>query len=103
MRVPVEVLPPGTRPPVLDQNPPALQALVDQQVHPVKIAVLEAFRWVGGPLSARELWRIGLGEPGYPNVAYHVKALSELGFIEVTHESPTRGVVEKFYAVKIGS
>lgn len=40
-----------------------------------------------------------IGEPKYGNVAYHVKALADLGFIQQTHKRPARGTMEKFYAL----
>jgi hypothetical protein len=95
----VELLPPGERPHLRVQAQFRWPALIDYQVHPVKVAVVEALRWVGGPLSAREIWLLGIGEPVYGTVAYHVKALVDLGFLKQSALSPARRTVEKFYVV----
>ncbi len=96
----VETLRQGERPPLRRQARFAWPVLIDSQVHPVKVAVVEALRWIGGPLSARELWLLGVGEPVYGTVAYHVKNLADLGLIVQAAEAPTRGSLEKFYRVK---
>jgi hypothetical protein len=95
----VEVLPQGERPSLRRQPRFDWTALIDAQVHPIKVAVVEALRWVGGPLSARELWLIGVGEPVYGNVAYHVKTLADDGLLTQTAKAPARGSVEKFYVL----
>jgi len=74
-------------------------SMISCHIHPLKIAAVEALRWIGGPLSAKELWLIGVGEPVYGNVAYHVKVLVDLGLIQQTHERPARGAMEKFYGL----
>ena len=61
--------------------------------------MIEALRWLGGPLSAREIWLLGVGEPKYGTVAYHVKALVDLGLLIQAAESPRRGSLEKFYVL----
>jgi len=95
----IEVLPPGERPQLTRQHAFDWTALIERQVHPIKIAVLEALRWVGGPLSARELWLIGVGDPVYGTVAYHVKSLADEGLLIHTVSTPARGSVEKFYVL----
>ncbi len=95
----VELLPPGARPNLRGQPTFGWLALIDSQVHPVKVAVIEALQWVGGPLSAREIWLMGTGEPEYGTVAYHVKALLKLGLITLAAMSPARGSLEKFYVL----
>jgi hypothetical protein len=100
--VAVETLAPDERPDLRGQSRFAWASLIDDQVHPVKVAVVEVLRLVGGPLSARDLWLIGVGEPAYSTVCYHVKALADLGLIEQTHRRPARGSVEKFYVIRAG-
>jgi hypothetical protein len=86
--------------PALRRQPQfAWPSLIECQVHPVKVAAVEALRWIGGPLSARELWLIGMGDPAYATVCHHVKFLLDLGFIELTHQRPRRGAMEKFYVL----
>lgn len=93
----IEVLRQGERPSLRRQPRFDWPALIDSQVHPVKVAVIEALRWVGGPLSAREVWLMGVGEPEYGTVAYHVKTLVDLGLLTHVASSPARGSVEKFH------
>lgn len=93
------VLPAGERPRLYPQPLVPWPSLIECHIHPVKIAAVEALRWIGGPLSAKELWLMKVGEPKYGNVAYHVKALADLGLIEQTHARPARGTMEKFYAL----
>lgn len=95
----VVLLPAGERPRLCPQPPVSWPSLIDCHIHPVKIATVEALRWIGGPLSAMELWLMKVGEPKYGNVAYHVKALADLGLIRQTHERSARGTMEKFYAL----
>lgn len=92
-------LPAGERPPLRRQPGFPWPALIELHVHPVKVGVIEALRWVGGPVSAKELWRLGVGEPDYGIVAYHVKALADHSFLEHVAASPARGSAEKFYVL----
>jgi hypothetical protein len=95
----VETLPSGERPQLRRQSAPRWPTLIESQVHPVKVAVIEAMQWVGGPLSAREIWLMDVGEPAFGTVAYHVKTLVELGVLTHIANSPARGSVEKFHVL----
>jgi hypothetical protein len=95
----VVLLSAGERPQICSQPQVPWPSMISCHIHPLKIAAVEALRWIGGPLSAKELWLMGLGEPEYGNVAYHVKALVDLGLIQQTHERPARGTMEKFYVL----
>jgi len=75
--------------------------LINEEIHPIKVASIEALRVIGGPLSARELWLIGVGDgAAYGTVAYHVRALADLKVTVQTHKAPARGAEEKFYALR---
>jgi hypothetical protein len=95
----VETLSPGERPKLRHQSTSGWPVLIESQVHPVKVAVIEVLRWVGGPLSAREVWLMGVGELDYGIVAYHVRSLVELGVLTHTANTPARGSVEKFHVL----
>lgn len=95
----VITIPAGERPPLRSQGPFCWSALIDQHVHPLKVAIVEALAWVGGPLSAKELWLLDVGDPNYGNVLYHLTAMIDLGVLRRTHESPARGSAEKFYVL----
>jgi predicted transcriptional regulator len=72
--------------------------LIESQVNPVKVAVIEALHWVGGPLSAHEVWLMGVGAE-LSTVAYHVKTLVDLGILTHVAEAPVRGSLEKFHVL----
>lgn len=75
--------------------------MISIHIHEVKVAAIEALDWIGGPLSAKELWVIlDPGRYAYPTVAYHVKNLCDLELIELTDSVPRRGSAEKFYVLK---
>lgn len=72
--------------------------LVAQTVHPAKVAIVEALQWIGHPLSALELTAI-LADAHYGKdlIAYHARALAELGAIEVAASRRVRGAWENYY------
>lgn len=97
----VERLAPGERPQLRRPRPFVWDRLIELEIHPVKIAVIETLRVIGGPLSARDLWLIGVGGGvGYQAVAYHVRALADCEITEQTHKVPARGSEEKFYVLR---
>jgi len=73
--------------------------LVSEVVHPVKIAVMEAYFWIGQPLSKVELTRLfGDREQFYISlVGYHVDGLYRHGLLEVVTTRETRGATETYY------
>jgi predicted transcriptional regulator len=74
--------------------------VIDSHVHEVKVAVIEALNWIGGPLSAKELWLIfGPQRYPYPTVAFHVKALAKAGLVQQTDARQARGSSEKYYVL----
>lgn len=75
-------------------------ALVAQTVHPVKVAIVEALRWVEQPLSATELTPM-FEEAEYPldMIVYHARGLLKLGSIEIAHSRQGRGACERFYTI----
>jgi hypothetical protein len=72
--------------------------LVALTVHPTKVAIVEALKCVGGPLSATELAEI-LKEGGHnlDMVIYHAGGLVKLGVLELAHIRRVRGARERFY------
>jgi hypothetical protein len=73
-------------------------ALVPHIVHPVKVAIIEALRWIGEPLSASDLTKVIDDEKcGLSPVSYHLVRLAKAGTVEVVRSRPVRGSLEKFY------
>lgn len=73
--------------------------LVPLIVHPVKVSIVEALRYMGQPLSATQM-RDLFDEPGrhyLSLVSYHVRELGKAGAIEEAGSRRVRGATEKFY------
>lgn len=72
--------------------------LVPVLVHPAKVAIIEALRWVGQPLSATDLCLLLDNEDYYvSSLSYHAVKLADVGAIEVKRTRRVRGAQEKFY------
>jgi DNA-binding transcriptional ArsR family regulator len=72
--------------------------LVPVLLHPAKVAIIEALRWVGQPLSASDICALIDDEEYYlSSLSYHAVKLAEAGAIEVTRTRQVRGAQEKFY------
>lgn len=88
------------RPPLEEREVPPFdwQALIDHSVHEVKVSIIEALAWIKQPLSANELYLIlRPKQHSFGTVAYHLKALSDLGLIVATDERAARGARETYY------
>lgn len=74
------------------------EGLVALSVHPLKVAIIEALRWVQQPLSPSEM-TVMLADGGYSLdlVQYHAGSLAKIGVIEVTHARRARGARESYY------
>jgi phosphoglycerol transferase MdoB-like AlkP superfamily enzyme len=74
--------------------------LVPLLVHPMKVDIVEALRWVGQPLSASDLMKV-LGERfNVQFISYHVVKLAEVEALVKVRERPVRGGLEKFYFLR---
>lgn len=83
---------------VLGGEPFSWDALVPHIVHPLKVSIIEALRWIELPLSASDLSKvIEDSKYGLSHVSYHMVALAGAGAIEVVRTRPVRGSLEKFY------
>jgi DNA-binding transcriptional ArsR family regulator len=73
-------------------------ALVLHMVHPLKVSIVEALRWIDEPMSASDLTKVIDDEKyGLSHVSYHMVKLASAGVIEVVRTRPVRGSLEKFY------
>ena len=72
-------------------------ACVPHFLHPVKVDVIEAFLWIGLPLSPRDLDLLFDEQFGVSLVAYHVRGLADVNVLEVVRKRTVRGAVQTFY------
>lgn len=81
-----------------DGAPLEWDSLVPLLVHPTKVAILEAMRWTGEPLSASQLVEmVDDRKTGLSHVSYHMVFLARLGIVELVRRQPVRGASEGFY------
>lgn len=72
-------------------------ALVPRVVHPLKVAIIEALRWIGQPLSATELKNLFDDGSDLSLISYHLVTLSKVEVLTIVRERRGRGSIEKFY------
>ena len=75
-------------------------AVVAFLIHPGKVAILEAMRWIGRPISATDMERIANRQPGLSSVAYHMANLAERRVIALIRKREVRGATENFYFLR---
>ena len=68
-------------------------------VHPTKVAIIEAIRWIGEPLSARDLREVFDNRHNLSLVAYHLRTLADTNMVVVACERKVRGATQRFYAL----
>jgi hypothetical protein len=75
------------------------EQLVPHVLHPVKVAVIEALRWVGQPLSSTDLAALfdDKGDYYLSLISYHVKQLAGYGVLVSVRRQQKRGAIETFY------
>jgi hypothetical protein len=72
--------------------------LVALTVHPLKVGIIEALRYLGHPLSANELTNVLADSHYSPDlISYHAGGLVKLGVLEVTETYRIRGAVGNYY------
>jgi len=57
-------------------------AIPDKAMHPRRVSMLEALRWIGEPLSALDLVDLSDGDLDMWEAAHHIAALEALGVLE---------------------
>jgi DNA-binding transcriptional ArsR family regulator len=68
-----------------------LAAVFGPLVHPTKIQIIEAMRWIGRPLSASELVHVFDEKTGLASVSYHLTALRKLHVMDRVGKERVRG------------
>jgi len=72
--------------------------IVSGGVHPLRVAAVEAMRWIGEPFSPSDLVRMHTDPPGIETVAYHMRALASLlPVLDLYDEEMIRGATRKLY------
>jgi len=75
------------------------ESLVPHLIHPAKVAIIEAMKWIGVPVSPRELDRVFDEQYGVSLVSYHMRTLLNVGVVEKDRQRPVRGALQTFYAL----
>jgi hypothetical protein len=83
--------------PSTDGDPMDWNGLMGRLLHDSQVLVIEALKWIGQPLSSKELENVFEESLALSSVCYHVVRLAELGVLERVGERPVRGAWEHFY------
>jgi hypothetical protein len=71
--------------------------LVSQTVHPMKVSIVEAIRWIDRPVTSNDLFKSFDRPGGIGNVGYHVTELAKMGVLYAVRQQPVRGTKETYY------
>lgn len=72
-------------------------ALAACLLHPVKLQIIEAMRWIDRPVSSSQLVQ-ALGETEtLSSVSYHVRSLVTISVLKPVRRRPVRGALETSY------
>jgi hypothetical protein len=88
-------------PPTHTVAPPAWSTSLFSLLHPVQIAVVEAFEWIEEPMSATVLFDVFGRHVLFGTVSYHVRRLADAGVLVMRYSEPRRGTREHFYALAL--
>lgn len=72
-------------------------ALVARVLHPVDVQIIEAFRWIGQPLSAGDLAHLFDGEVPWASLCHHMRRLTNLDAIGLGETPTTRNITDIRY------
>jgi DNA-binding transcriptional ArsR family regulator len=73
--------------------------LVPLLVHPLRVAIVEALRHIGEPLSAADLQQVVEDESSLSVISYHLTTLAQVGAVVVAGPPQTGAATERFYAL----
>jgi hypothetical protein len=72
--------------------------IVSRDIHPIRVAVLEAMLWIDESFSPVDLDRMHDDPPGVETIAYHMRALtSSPRVLRLYDEESIRGATRKLY------
>jgi hypothetical protein len=72
-------------------------ALVPRLVHPTKVMVIEALRWIDRPLSASDLERVFDAGMSVSTISCHVTNLADIGILKPARKLQVRGAWKTIY------
>jgi hypothetical protein len=78
---------------------PAWSSAFFSLIHPVQVAAVEAFAFIGEPMSALVVYEVLGRSSSFGTVAYHVRRLAERGVLVERYTEPVRGAHQHFYAL----
>jgi hypothetical protein len=78
---------------------PSWEVALYGTMHPLKVALVEAFAWVDQPLSPALVVHLFDGQFSINNIAYHVRCLAQAGVIHQVGSIPRRGATEHLYGL----
>ncbi len=81
------------------QQRPSWEAAFFSLLHPAQVAAVEAYEWIGEPVSPHLAYEV-LGRTWpFGTVAYHVRRLAGQGVLEERYREPARGAIAHFYGL----
>ncbi len=75
-------------------------ALVARVLHPVDVAIIEAFQWIEQPLSAADLSEVFGGKWPRAKVTHHISRLHRLDAIELSKTPTMKNFVDIHYRLR---
>jgi predicted MarR family transcription regulator len=75
--------------------------LVPQAIHPRRVEIIEAMRWLDNPLSSSDLVQVLDKKFTVNHLAYHVRELWKAGALEKTRTRQVRGAMETYYKLVV--
>lgn len=73
--------------------------LVPLLVHPLRVAIIEALRHIGEPLSTADLQEVTEEDCSLSVVSYHLVTLARVGAVEIVRRRQLGATTERFYAL----
>lgn len=72
-------------------------AIASRVLHPTKLHIIEAMRWIDRPLSATELERIFEGSRKMSILSHHLTSMAKLGILTLAEKRKVRGAWQRLY------
>ncbi len=72
-------------------------ALISRFVHPTKVLIIEAMRWIDQPLSPNELHKVLDRQMSLSALSYHVTSLAKANALRRVLKRKVRGIWESHY------
>ena len=73
------------------------EELVPLLIHPLRVTIIEALRYVGEPLSTTDLRETLDERYALSLISYHLLTLAQVGAVVVVRQNKSGGTTENFY------